>query len=244
MKYLKYLLYLILALILIAFVTVKILSETKPSTTSGPQADELAENMLDALNHDAFDTLKYIKWNFFRPGQKYVWDKKANKAVIYFDDVEVYMNLNTLEAKAFKGGEVLTGKAFEEAKAKAWSNWCNDSFWIFAPFKVFDPGTKRSTTKVDNQNALLVEYEGGGVTPGDAYLWILDDKNVPTAWKMWTSIIPVKGVHTSWENWETHNDILFSTKHKLFGLEMELTNVQAGDDLASLGLDNNLFDKI
>ena len=50
-----------------------------------------------------------------------------------------------------------------------------------------------------------VELDGGigtsyssssGVTPGDSYLWVLDDK-LPTAWRLWVSVVPIPG----WTSW-------------------------------------------
>ena len=62
-------------------------------------------------------------------------------------------------------------------RGKAYSFFCNDSFWMIAPFKAFDEGVTRTIvmSKEGNQN-LLVSYASGGVTPGDSYLWILDKR--------------------------------------------------------------------
>ena len=42
----------------------------------------------------------------------------------------------------------------------------NDTFWLVAPYKVFDVGVERRLVRVnDNENALLVTYTSGGSTP-------------------------------------------------------------------------------
>jgi hypothetical protein len=43
----------------------------------------------------------------------------------------------------------------------------------------------------DNQEALMITYASGGSTPGDSYVWFVDQNYMPKAWRMWVSIIPV-----------------------------------------------------
>ena len=58
------------------------MSEPKPDGKPGAEADALATEILSVINKSAFDTLPYLRWEFFREGQKYFWDKKNNKAII------------------------------------------------------------------------------------------------------------------------------------------------------------------
>lgn len=231
-------------LALVGFIAIKVLSESKPKGESGENAEKLANSVFMALNKPAYDTLGYLEWEFFRPGQKYLWNKQENKVKIQFDDVTVYYDLNSMEALCYQAGKELTGKDFEKAKEKAWSNWCNDSFWVLAPFKIFDKGTTRKRVSYEGKDALLIEYASGGVTPGDAYLWILDKDSRPTGWKMWTSIIPLKGLYTSWEGWKTAENVQFSTTHTFFGKPVSIKNLKAGQTLGDLGYADDPFVKL
>jgi len=243
MKYIKYLFYFLLVLIIIGFALVKFYSIDEPSGVKGEQADQLAHKMLKSLNEDAFDSIKYLSWEFFRPGQKYLWDKETNKAVIEWDNNKVVMALDTQEGDAYTDGAEQKGENKQKLMAKAWSNWCNDSFWMIAPYKVFDSGTIREVIKNENgTESLLVRYVNGGVTPGDSYLWELDKNHLPTGWRMWTKIIPVKGIYTSWKGWENHLGAMLSTKHSMASLEMNMSNVKTGNSLEELGLDTNPFE--
>jgi hypothetical protein len=82
-----------------------------------------------------------------------------------------------------------------------------------APYKVRDPGTERKVVNTKMGKGLLVTYTSGGVTPGDSYLWILDQNNRPVKWKMWVSIIPLGGLEFTWEDWQKHEGAWFAPTH-------------------------------
>ncbi len=242
MKILKIILSILLILAVLGFIAIKLFSESEPQGQTGTEADQLARTVMDNLNKDAFDAIPYLQWEFFRPGQKYFWDKKNNKAIIEWSDNKVIFDLDTYEATCFIDGQPAPADKIEEMKSKAWSNWCNDSFWMIAPFKLFDPGTSREVVDLeDGRTGLKVTYESGGVTPGDSYLWELDSNNRPTGYKMWTSIIPVKGMYASWDGWEDHMGAILSTKHTLAGKEVTMKNVKAGNSWADFGYTSDPF---
>jgi hypothetical protein len=74
----------------------------------------------------------------------------------------------------------------------------------------------------DNQEALLITYASGGSTPGDSYVWFVDQNYRPKAWRMWVSIIPVGGLETTWEKIENISNNLKLQNHKgLIDLKLE-----------------------
>ena len=111
---------------------------------------------------------------------------------------------------------------------KAITYFNNDSFWLVAPYKVFDAGVERRLVKTqNNKDALLVTYTTGGSTPGDSYLWLLDDNGKPTAFKMWTSILPIQGLEASWSDWTiTESGAQLPSFHKLLILGLEIDDVK------------------
>lgn len=239
----KWLIILIVVLGIALFTFVKIVSEDRPVPISGSNGDALAESMLASLNKPAWDSLKYLKWEFMQ-GHKYLWDKVGNNAVIEWGDNKVILNLDQVDGVAYKKGEEQNGNAKADMIQTAWSYWCNDSFWMFAPYKVFDPGTSRSVVKTkDGKTGLMVSYESGGVTPGDGYLWILDNNNRPTGYKMWTSIIPIQGMYMSWEGWkDMKGGAKLSTSHKSKLLSFDMKGVEEGDSPSSLGYPADVFE--
>ena len=109
---------------------------------------------------------------------------------------------------------------------QAYKYFINDSFWLVAPFKVRDAGVTRSTVSLEDGRGLLVSYSMGGVTPGDSYLWILDDNGFPKAWKLWTSNVPIGGLSFGWGGWVEKEGVWFSTFHPSAILDLEITNLE------------------
>lgn len=237
MKIIKILSILLLVFFIGSFIAIKSFSSDPPTEIKGADADQMAHAMMDALNHEAWDSIAFVSFSFMG-GHDYFWNKKDNEVVVKWKDISVQMDLESLEAKVVKDGQILEGKKKDKFKQKAWSFWCNDSFWFYAPFKVFDKGVERSVVDMEDGNkGLMVHYASGGVTPGDKYMWILDEHNLPTGWKMWVKIIPVKGIYTSWENYiELSSGAKVASLHENGKLTMELTNIKEGKSYADIGL--------
>lgn len=202
-------------------------NEDLPTGIQGEQADALAQKMLDALDFEAYKTTNHLEWTF-KKRHHYIWNKTENICEVYWKDNKVILDLNnTSQSKvyihSFKNESEMAQKLIE--KAIAYFN--NDSFWLVAPYKVFDKGVERRLVKTNNKDALLVTYKTGGTTPGDSYLWILDDNGKPTAFKMWTSILPIDGIEASWNNWTTTTSgAQLPTFHKLMVLGLEIDGVK------------------
>lgn len=217
------------------------MNEDVPTSETGPAAEELAEKMLDAVNADAWARTNYISWNF-PGGHQYVWDRKNNLVEVKWgENVALLPTKNPTSGRAWVNDKEVKDSGLLN---KAWGYFCNDSFWLAAPFKVLDPGTERSIVKnEDGSQSLMVHYTSGGTTPGDRYLWHLDQNYMPTSYQMWVKIIPIGGVSAKWDGWKTlPNGAKVSTLHDLAGVfENSLEPVKAGDSLEDIGLDANYF---
>ncbi len=224
----------IIAIVILATLYL-LFNESPPVEKPSSQADVLATEMLQSLNKEAYDTTRYYQWTFFRGANSYKYDKLENDAWVSWNGNEVYLDMDTDQRV------VITPKNITDEQKKvitdtAWSNWCNDSFWLFAPFKLFDPGTSRSIVDTDEaEHGLMITYESGGVTPGDKYLWLLDTNKRPTGYKMWVSIIPMGGMYASWENWKQYEGMWLATDHKIGPMDAKLSNLKVGHTLEDMG---------
>jgi predicted AlkP superfamily pyrophosphatase or phosphodiesterase len=195
-----------------------------PYGTEGEKAEVLAVKMLDALNFEAFEKTNYIEWTF-KNKHHYQWEKDKKICTVYWKDYKVVLNLNdTKKSKAYIHSFTAKDDVEKELIEKAIEYFNNDSFWLVAPYKIFDEGTERRLVTLENgDDALLVTYTSGGTTPGDSYLWEFNAQGKPKSFKMWVSLLPLKGVEASWSDWIiTESGAQLPTFHRLlfFGLEM------------------------
>lgn len=202
-------------------------NESLPKGTKGQEADNLAMEMMQSLNKSAWDSTAKVSWAF-KGIHHYEWNRIENSVLIKWDENEVLLNTNN------QTGEVIRPeKIREEGKEKlikqAFDYFNNDSFWLCAPFKAFDPGTERSlVTLKDGREGLMITYTSGGTTPGDSYVWILDESNKPLSVKMWASILPLGGMAFTWENYiKLSSGALVAQDHLLYnGVNINLSHIQ------------------
>lgn len=201
-RILKYVGLIFLLLILLAVIAGFVANQPLPKGESGPAAEALARKMEVAVNKAAWDSTRYVSWKF-RTGTAYFWDKFQQAVVVEWGDTKVLLRTTDQSGIAFvEGVEVKDAQELESLLEKAWAQFANDSFWLCAQMKAFAPGTTRELVRLeDGSEGLLVHYSSGGVTPGDSYLWHLDETGLPTSWQMWVNIIPVGGLSFSWEDW-------------------------------------------
>lgn len=232
-------------LVLLALVAGWIANAPRPEGAPGPEADAMARKMQDAIHLEAWNNTRFLRWSF-PGGHDYVWDKEAGLVQVKWGNTEVLLRTSGPSGKAWKNRQPLEGAAADAAIQEAWAYFCNDSFWLNAPAKVFDPGTQRAlVTTESGKKALLVTYESGGVTPGDAYLWHLKADGTPERYEMWVSIIPIGGLDATWESWETlSTGAKIATGHDLGIYKMELGNVQGGTQLEDIDLEAYPFEAL
>ncbi len=222
---------LILIVSLVAFVYFT--SKPLPVGQQGIKAEELTDKIQAAINQKAWDTTAAVAFTF-RENHHYLWDKKRNLVQVKWDNKKALYHTQTLEGIAFENDKKLSDSQKTTAILKANDYFNNDSFWLIAPFKLRDAGTTRSIVMQDNKEALMITYSSGGSTPGDSYVWLVDQNYLPKSWRMWVSIIPVGGVETSWEGWKTfENNLKIATLHKGL-LDLKLENVQIGESIEEI----------
>lgn len=219
-------------------------NQPMPESAESNEAQVMADKMLDAIGLNAWNKIPFIQWSF-RQKHHYIWDKKRDLAMIKWDDIEVKMDVSSASGKAYKNGVELKGEEADEAIKNGWAYWCNDSFWLNAPSKIRDSGTTLSVAKLDDgTDGLMVKYSSGGVTPGDAYLWAVDENGLPKYFKMWVSIIPVGGVEATWTDWKTVDGAKISTMHEMGPMSITIDNLAVADSITELGLEADYFKDI
>ncbi|WP_296623046.1 hypothetical protein [Marivirga sp.] len=206
MKIIKWIFIVLVVLGLIGFITYLVIDEDLPQGEKGEKAERLADKMLSAVNDSAWQEISVVEWDFAGKHQL-VWDKDRHWAKVSWENYKVFIRLDSRKGVAFaKGKKVEREEVLSRLLEDAYEIWANDSFWLNPITKVRDAGTERRyvAQKDDNIEGLLITYKSGGVTPGDSYLWLINEETgMPESVKMWVQIIPVGGIEFSWENWHT-----------------------------------------
>ncbi len=217
-------------------------NEPKPEGVSGPEADALALKMLAAIDKPAWDSTAIVQWTF-KDIHHFLWDKNRHLTQVRWGEKEVLLDINKVEGRAWEKGKEVSGETAQKMVQKAWEYWCNDAFWLNAPAKCMDPGTDRSIVTLDDgSKALLISYASGGVTPGDSYLWMLDETGTPTSYKMWVQIIPVGGMEFTWEDWtQLSTGARIAQMHKGPKLDLDISNLKGAANMLDFGLKADPF---
>ncbi len=203
MKLLKKLLKGLLALMLLIVVGFGVIyllfNKPLPEGEEGQKAEALAAKMQEAIGLEAWEHTRYVEWTF-KGMHHYVWDKQRHLVQVSWGDHRVLLNPNTNEGIVYTSGQRVEAP---DLVRKASQFFTNDAFWLNAPAQMAgNREVKLEAVTLENQDeALLITYLSGGDTPGDSYLWILDEGGLPKAWQLWVKIIPIGGLEFSWDEW-------------------------------------------
>ena len=203
--------------------------EPLPKGQSGPKADALAHKMLTALNYKAFKNTRILEWSYRNGANHYRWDRQKDEVEIKWGGYKVVLIIsNRAHSLVYESDQLLLSEKRSAILDRAIKNFHNDSFWLIAPYKVFDKGTTRSLVTLENgTSGLLVTYASGGTTPGDSYLWLLNENGFPNAYKMWVKIIPIGGLKATWDDWLVTKSGAFLPKtHQLGPIVLDMGNVR------------------
>ena len=229
-KSIKLIAVLLLLIAVASIVIYSIYNEPLPIGESGARADASAHKMLKAVNAEAFENTRYLEWTFRNGKHYYKWDKVMGKVMVSWGDTTVDLLIGDPGKSTVFNREAIVdnGKQRKKAIEKSIELFNNDSFWLIAPFKVFDEGVERSLVKLDDgSEALLVTYTTGGTTPGDSYLWKLRPNGFPESFKMWVKIIPIGGLEASWDDWQlVESGAILPKTHQIGPMKLDMGNVK------------------
>jgi hypothetical protein len=221
-----------------------IYNEPLPKGRTGAEATALLERMHQAVNKDAWERTRYVQWSFDGLGRHdYLWDRQQHLVEVKWGDKRVLLNPSTQTGKVYEDGQEITADDAQDDIETAYTYFTNDAFWLNAYVQIDQPGTRLEAVDLEEGGqGLLVTYLEGGVTPGDAYLWILDEQGLPKAWKMWVKIIPIGGIKTTWEAWQTlPTGAKVATDHNMGFLNTKIENLKSFQTLEEGGLSNDPF---
>ena len=200
-------------LALLALLLAGCTSSSRPPVESA--ADSLALRMTEAAGGlDAWDALATLRfdWSVRTDSAelvriRHLWDKAGDRYRVEWPAGEdstlvAVFSPSTFDPDAPRGrvalnGDSLTGEAKLERLKEAHGRFINDSYWLLAPLKVFDPGVERSLAPDSGRGVLAISFAGVGLTPGDRY-WLRTDP-ATGAMTGWTYVLEGDGPPTRWD---------------------------------------------
>lgn len=224
----------LLGVVVLAVVALRVASDPLPEGVEGPEAEAMADALMAAVDAEAWERTGAVAWTFAGRNE-HLWDRQRQLARLRSGETTTLVDLTKVQGRAWKGDRELTGRSAERAVRRAHAAWINDAFWLNPVVKLRDDGTSRRLVQGPDGPELMLSYSSGGLTPGDSYLWRPGPDGRPVQWRMWVSVIPLKGLATSWEGWtRLDTGAWVSTAHQTGPLRLALTDVRGAATLAEL----------
>lgn len=206
------------------------------------EAPAVAKALWSALGgDDGWQRARYLRfdWIVERDGKRVVarshyWDRYTGRYRVDGVDKDkpysVYFNINTRAGNAWVGGKPVT----DAAQSKKWLEdgygaFINDSYWLLAPFKVFDPGVSLEDGGKDKGphgeacSVLKLSFGNVGLTPKDVYWLYVDDKtHLVVEWKYVLGGEKKPPSAFEWSDWKKVGTIELASMRTAMGKPMAI----------------------
>jgi hypothetical protein len=226
------------------------LSSLAAGQPADARADAVAKEFLAALGGEsAWDKARQFRFDFVvvRDGQpvarfSHAWDRYTGDYRLSGSDKTgapfvVYFNVNTKDGQAFLNGKPLEGEARDAQLKNAYGRFINDSYWLLAPWKIFDPGVHRAyegekpCPDGGTCDVLRLSFEDVGMTPKDRYwLWITRDGRKMVQWQYVLNGAADEPTTVAWKDWQKVGGLMISMDKPMAGkpVEIKFENVSVG----------------
>lgn len=211
---------------------------TAAAARADEKADAVGRELIAALGGQAaWEKARLFQFDFVveREGQavarfSHVWDRYTGDYRLSGTDKTgapyvVYFNVNTRQGRAFVNGRPIEGEPADEQLKNAYERFINDTYWLLAPWKVFDPGVNRT---YDGEKPCadggacdvlkLTFGENVGLTPRDAYwLWITRDGHRMLQWQYVLNGAAEPPTTAAWKDWQSIGGVQLSLEKPISG---------------------------
>src|SRR5215472_7236254 len=201
------------------------------------KADAIGKEFISALGGEgAWDKARQLKFDFIvdREGKtvarfSHVWDRYTGDYRVSGTDKAgapfvVLFNVNTKQGKAFVNGVAVEGEEKEKLLKTGYGRFINDTYWLLAPWKIFDPGV---TLTYDGEkpcpgsgtcDVLKLSFDSVGLTPKDIYsLWSAKDGRQMVQWQYVLKGAQDEPTTALWKNWQKMGGMSLSTEKEIVG---------------------------
>jgi len=204
------------------------------------KADALGKELIASLGGEkGWDKGRQLRFDFVveREGKviarfSHAWDRYTGDYRLSGTDKTgapyvVYFNVNTKEGQQFVNGKPGEAEGREAALKGAYGRFINDSYWLLAPWKVFDPGVHRAYdgekpcpegTGGGTCDVLKLSFDNVGMTPKDIYwLWITREGRHMVAWQYLLNGAQEEPTTALWKDWRPFSGMMISLEKPIVG---------------------------
>jgi hypothetical protein len=206
------------------------------------RADRVGHELIAALGGEsAWEKARQLTFDFVveREGNRvvefrHVWDRYTGDYRVTGTEKSgapfaVYFNVNTREGVAFSNGRPVEGDEKKRLLEMAYGRFINDTYWLLAPWKIFDPGVHRD---YDGEkpgpdgaacDVLRLSFDNVGLTPKDLYwMWITRDGRRMVQWQYVLGGAQEEPTTALWEDWRTFGGIALSLEKPQVGRPVKI----------------------
>jgi hypothetical protein len=196
--------------------------------TNAQRADRLANGVALASGAAAWPNVRSIAFTFtvregdaVRVSRSHVWDLKAGTDVVSAGDKTTTIDLKNVDPN-------------DPAQADAFKAWTNDTYWLIAPLKLYDPGVTREyvgrrEVAGKTYEVLGLSFQNVGLTPGDRYnLYVDPYTSLIAFWDYMPN--PETTMLASWEQYRHPQGLVLSTYHRMGPRTISIENLSVSAD--------------
>jgi hypothetical protein len=201
------------------------------------KADSIGKELIAALGGQAaWESARQFRFDFVveREGKpvasfSHAWDRYTGDYRLNGTDktgapFSVYFNVNTKQGKALVNGKPAEGEARDALLKNAYGRFINDTYWLLAPWKIFDPGVhlaydgEKPCPDGGVCDLLKLSFEDVGLTPKDIYwFWITREGRQMVQWQYVLNGAQEEPTTALWKNWQKFSGVSLSTEKPLVG---------------------------
>ena len=195
---------------------------SKERGTADERSARIADKVMDALGGErAWNDTRYVSWKFMGVRQ-YYWDRWTGDIRIESNDVVTLLNVDTKLGQVQKAGETIADEAtLANYLSRGYTSWLSDSYWMFMPYKLRDPGVKlayageRTLGNGKKADVLTMTFDGVGPNPKSRYDVIVDrESSLVVQWSFYENASDAKPKFTlPWDGWQRFGEIKLATQH-------------------------------
>lgn len=185
------------------------------------KADGVARELIATLGGEtAWEKARHFRFDFVveREGKRaaefrHAWDRYTGDYRVSGADKSgapwvVYFNVNTREGTASVNDRPVEGEEKGKLLETAYGRFINDSYWLLAPWKVFDPGVVRTYEgekpgpEGELCDVIRLSFANVGLTPKDVYwLWITREGRRMVQWQYVLGGAQEEPTTAPWKDW-------------------------------------------